>query len=112
MSEAQIQKQILQYLDLIGVMCWRQNAGAMVVPAGPGRARRGFYRFCSIDGVSDILGVLPGGRFFAIEVKQKGKKPTDHQAAFLDQVNRNGGLGFVARALDDVIAAFAAEGVK
>ncbi len=100
-KEAEIQKQILMYLSVRGVFHWRQNSGALVLPATNKRGR-GFYRFCSMPGVSDILGVLPDGRFLAIEVKRPGQKPTTSQAAFIDAVNRLGGLAFVAHSVGDV----------
>jgi hypothetical protein len=57
-------------------------------------------------GVSDILGVQKGaGRFFAIEVKApKGRLSLD-QEAFLEAVRASGGLGIVARSIEDVQAA-------
>lgn len=56
-----------------------------------------------IKGVSDVLGIWKG-KFLAIEVKVPGKYPTHEQRAFLDKVNKEGGIGFVARSLEDVIA--------
>lgn len=62
-------------------------------------ANRSPYR---IKGVSDILGLLPGGRFLAIEVKVPGNYPTHEQKAFIERVNERGGLAFVARSIADV----------
>lgn len=53
-------------------------------------------------GVADILGIF-NGRFLAIEVKRPGNPLTRCQKHFLDSVNREGGIGFVARSIDDVI---------
>lgn len=53
-------------------------------------------------GVSDILGIYKG-RMLAIEVKNKGNKPSPAQKEFLDNVNHHGGIGFVAYNLEDVI---------
>lgn len=47
-------------------------------------------------GVSDIVGMLRGGRFFAIEVKRPDEKPTAEQAAFLALVREAGGASGVA----------------
>ena len=44
-------------------MVWRQNQGGM--PNGRG----GFRRFNGMPGLSDIIGILPDGRFFACEIK-------------------------------------------
>ncbi len=66
---------------------------------------RGAYRTNSgvgaCNGVADILGVLPNGRFFAIEVKGKGDKLSDEQVEFISNIIKNGGLAFVAHSLQD-----------
>ena len=36
-----------------------------------------------------------------------GKNPTDDQRAFLERVNRNRGMAFVARSVDDVASMLA-----
>jgi hypothetical protein len=55
-----------------------------VAPVGPlGGAR----------GVSDIIGALPNtGQFLAVEVKRPGGRLTADQRAFLETVERAGGL--------------------
>lgn len=44
-------------------------------------------------GASDIVGLLRGGRFLAVETKRRGKKPELEQANFLEMVNGAGGCG-------------------
>lgn len=56
----------------------------------------------ALKGVSDILGVLPGGRILAIELKSRGKKPSQEQLDFIDNVNANGGKAFWADSLEKV----------
>lgn len=73
---------------------FRANTGLVSTPDGR-RFKAGF------KGCSDILGMLKGGRFLACEVKREGGQVTDDQAAFLGRVNADGGLGFIARDLDD-----------
>jgi hypothetical protein len=53
-------------------------------------------------GVDESLGMWIRARFLAIEVKRPGENPTPEQQAFLERVKRAGGLGFVARSVDDV----------
>ena len=53
-------------------------------------------------GVSDIIG-CKDGRFLAIEIKTAAGRVTPHQQRFIDRVNAAGGIGFVARSLEDVI---------
>lgn len=76
---------------------FRQNTGAI-------RVDDRYVKF-AFTGCSDILGMLKGGRFLAIELKRKGRDATPDQRAFLTNVVRNGGVGFVARSVDDVVAA-------
>ena len=54
------------------------------------------------QGISDLVGQLTDGRFFAVEVKKAGEQPTLAQAEFLARVNEFGGVGFVARSVDEV----------
>jgi penicillin-binding protein-related factor A (putative recombinase) len=53
-------------------------------------------------GISDILGVYEG-RFLAIEVKRPGGRVSSEQRAFIERVNEEGGVGFVAYSVDDVV---------
>lgn len=49
----------------------------------------------SIKGVSDIIGILPGGQFIAIEVKSLEGRLSEHQKIFLNKVEEMGGKAFV-----------------
>ncbi len=54
------------------------------------------------NGISDLLGVLPDGRFLAIELKAgKSSRVTKEQKIFIERINDAGGLAFVARSSDD-----------
>jgi hypothetical protein len=83
--ETDITKAIFKELRAMNCFCWKHWGGPM-----------------SKRGVADILGVLPGGRFLAIEVKANGHKPTAHQEKFLEDVSKKGGVAFVARSVDEV----------
>jgi hypothetical protein len=89
-----IQKSILELLAYHRVFARRINVG--MIPNDKGGFRRSL-----MTGMSDIIGILPGGRFLAIEVKAEGKLSgaTVEQAAFLERVKRDGGIAVVA---DDV----------
>jgi hypothetical protein len=107
-TESSLVKACLAYLQLAKVPAWRNNSGAAAF-AGP--AGRRFVRF-SVEGCSDILGVLPpSGRLLAVECKRPGGKLTAAQAAFLSAVGAAGGLAFVVRSVDDLAAALRLEGV-
>ena len=64
----------------------------------------GSYIPAQMTGIADILGILPTGRFLAIEVKRKGNKTTPNQDIFLKGITDNGGLAIIAYSLDDVIS--------
>jgi hypothetical protein len=103
-KETKIQKLIAEWLELNGFFAFRVNQQGVPLHDGSG-----IYRPSPSKGVSDILGCHLG-RFYAIEVKRLGEKPTDHQQAFLDRVTEHGGLAFVAHSLNEVKARFIAEG--
>ncbi|MCB7128182.1 MAG: VRR-NUC domain-containing protein [Candidatus Brocadiales bacterium] len=100
MKESDIQRQILAYLkyDRRVALYWRQNTGATTFSKG---GKEYFVRF-GTPGISDILGVLHGGRFFAIEVKMPKRRLTESQTNFINNVNRAGGIAFVATCVEDV----------
>ena len=86
LTEADITRQIRQYLNILGIWHWKVWQGPMSRPKG----------------VADIIGILDG-RFLAIEVKRPGAKLTEDQAIFLQKVRNNGGIGIVARDVSDVM---------
>lgn len=96
----------LQWLRLHRCMVWRQNQGGMTI-SGPGKSR--FMRFCHQDGISDIIGLLPTGRFLAVECKQPGKKPTDNQDEFLREVVATRGVAICVTSLQDLQTKLEAE---
>jgi hypothetical protein len=64
----------------------------MVYVIRPGR----FIRFGKV-GSSDIEGVLPGGRFLAVECKAKDGRLSPEQKQFLAEVEALGGLAVTVR---------------
>lgn len=58
-------------------------------------------------GFPDLLGVIPGsGRAVFIEVKAKGKKPTQAQLDFLAKVRAKGAVALWADSVDSAIRQF------
>ena len=93
-TEKKTQKEILKYLTEKGILHYRQNSGAI-------RTRGHFYKFCSINGISDIVCVYKG-RYIGIEVKDvKGKQNKD-QLIFEENLKKAGGIYVLARELKDV----------
>jgi hypothetical protein len=91
-----------------GLVWWHTPNGAML---GGKRSRKGIAIQGSImkglgvrAGVSDIL-ALYRGKFFALELKAEGGRPTEDQLAFHSEVKANGGFTCVADGLDRALRA-------
>jgi hypothetical protein len=96
-TEAQVLKSVLSYLrhdPRIG-WCMRVNSGVF-------QDGDRFISSNSQRGCSDIIGMLRGGRMFAIEVKSHAGKLMPHQDQFLTLIRDAGGLSGVARCIEDV----------
>jgi hypothetical protein len=100
-SEAEVQKSILQYLRGHPMVGWvgRFNSGAFIESYG-GHDR--YIQANSVKGCSDILGMMKGGIFFAIEVKSHNGRVTVDQNNFILKVLEGGGYAGIARSIDDV----------
>lgn len=72
---------------------WKANAGAMTV--GHRTVRFGFA------GQPDIVGMLKGGRFLAIEIKTGKGQLTKDQRSFLTKVRIAGGVAGVCHSVDE-----------
>lgn len=53
------------------------------------------------EGSSDLIGLSSSGRFLAVEVKSLKGRTTDRQESFIDMVNRLGGIGMIAKSVED-----------
>lgn len=88
-AENEVLKESLAVLKKHNIFCWRQNTGAFKTQNG------GFFR-SSMAGVSDILGILPDGRFLAVECKrEKGGVLSEKQKEFLENIDKNKGVAIV-----------------
>lgn len=97
-SETQIQKSIMQYLQLMNYTYFRINTKGEFM-----RKENGDYVLKkNINrGFSDILCIYQGKPIF-LEVKSKTGKLTPHQKEFGKRVVGSGGYFFVVRSVDDV----------
>jgi hypothetical protein len=95
MKESDLQKQILDYLDLKRIFHYRNNSGAFV------DSQKHFYRF-GVLGSPNIICVI-AGQHLGIEVKAPKGKQSDHQKEFQKNLGAAGGRYILARSLDDVI---------
>lgn len=97
--EGAVVKECLEYLKIRGIFAYRQNTGAAEFRARSGKRR--FVRFGAL-GASDIIGIIPGGRFIAVECKAGKGKLSDLQKDYLKTVTDNGGLAIVAKSYVDI----------
>ncbi len=93
MTEAELQSDGLRYLKAQPDF----HPIRIVIQRVRGRANIGAKK-----GTSDIIGIGPGGKMFAVECKTVNGIVSDEQADFLALVNRLGGYGIVARAMEDI----------
>lgn len=94
-SETEVSKAIGDFLDIHPRVSWqvRVNSGRVQLAKG------GWMHLAPKD-TPDRIGMLKGGRFFAVEVKRDAKtKPTNGQVRRLNQINADGGLAFVAHSI-------------
>jgi len=95
--ETRLQNLIRIALSDVGIITWRNNTG--VLKDRMGRA----VRFGLCVGSSDLIGITPFGRFVAIEVKCEGKKPTEAQKRFIEEIQDNGGFAGVAHTVQEAL---------
>ena len=98
--EGAVRNQVCLYLRTKGVFFFLHDSVGIFDPKTK-RFRRNTSPY-RIKGVADILGILPGGRFLAIELKSATGTLTKEQKSFLEAINANGGVAFMARSIEDV----------
>ena len=93
--ESIVLSQCLMYLRVRGIYCWRNNVGATKI------GNR--YMSFGMPGSSDILGILPNGKFLAVECKkEKGGILSDKQVEFLNRIKENGGVAVVVHSVNEL----------
>jgi hypothetical protein len=98
MSEKVIQAEIQLELAKVGVRLWRNNVGLFDTKDGR-KIRTGLC-----VGSSDLVGfAIPSGRFVAVECKTEKGRATPQQLAFIDAVNKGGGIAFIARSAAEAL---------
>ena len=109
LTEHDVQGQILDVLRTLqaqGKVIWFCRVNSGVVKAGLRFIR--FYllylagREYTTKGKGDIEGMLPGGRYFVLEVKRPGKAATPEQQDFIEAVQQGGGIAAVVQRYEDV----------
>jgi hypothetical protein len=102
MTEADIQKAVFSHLRTRAM----PDAVFWAVHNSPGARRMAGY----LEGVHDVH-ALHAGRFYTIELKKDGGRPTEAQLEFRDRINRGGGFSVVAEGLDQALYILEAWGI-
>lgn len=99
MLEAELMQKIQIEISRLGGRVFRNQVGKY-------RLKDGRYISSGLCiGSADLIGWYPISNiavFLAIEVKTPTGRIRDEQRKFLDAVNRAGGIGFIARSVEDM----------
>ena len=100
-TEKDIENEILEYLNLVGIFSWKHENGAVYDPTRK-QFRLSHSKF-KFKGISDIIGIVPTGRLIALEVKRPDtiKKVTADQLLFGEKIRNSGGIFGVVCCLKD-----------
>lgn len=98
MKESDIQRLIMLALSEAGCLIWRNNTGVLKNAAGIP------IKFGLCVGSSDLIGIAPGGRFLAVEIKTPKGKATPEQLRFIEAVRARGGIAGIARSPAEALA--------
>ena len=101
MREQDIQRLIMLALSEAGCLIWRNNTGVLKNAAGIP------IRFGLAVGSSDLIGIAPGGRFLAVEIKTCKGRATTEQLRFIEAVLARGGIAGIARSPAEALALLA-----
>lgn len=91
-----MQEILLKIGARVDVRVWRNNTGSVKTQDGR------FINF-GLKGSADIIGLLKGGRFLAIEVKSPTGRQSPDQKNFQKMIESFGGLYVLARCADDAV---------
>lgn len=85
-SEREITKSIKSLLSQFGVWHFK-HFGGLYAPKG----------------IPDIIGILPGGKFFGLEVKVIGGRVSVDQERVMQNIRESGGIAGVVHSVDEVV---------
>jgi hypothetical protein len=93
-KEAPVLHACLAWLHKYGVFAYRQNTGTAWINGQP--VSFGY------PGSADIIGLLPTGRFLAVECKSTTGKQSEKQRKFQQKIEQNGGVYLLVRSERDL----------
>jgi hypothetical protein len=100
--EGKVQKACWTWLLQHQVFCWRNNTGSFAIEGG------GYFK-AGLIGSADIIGLLPTGRFLAVECKSQDGRQSESQKEFQEHIEQNKGLYILVRSVADLMIAFGKE---
>lgn len=102
-SEKRIMRDIQLAATKVGARLWRNNVGLFLTQYfSPIR--------CGLcTGSSDLIGIMPDGRFLAVEVKTMKGDASKKQLAFIRSIRDLRGVAFIARSVEDFNVRFELE---
>jgi hypothetical protein len=116
MSEIELMRAIQVKASELGCRLWRNNNGIgwvgpqvrvshpQMIMMRPGDVliRNALPLHAGLGvGSSDLIGITDHGSFLACEVKAPKGRPTEGQESFIDMVKRLGGIGVIAKSVED-----------
>ena len=93
--EGRIKADCLRYLERRGIFSWNNPSGVI-------RISNDRWIHFGKKGSSDIIGILPDGKFLAVETKSVRGRLTPEQKEFLEKVRGLGGVAILARSLREL----------
>lgn len=98
MKESDLLSYCLSALKLSGLVAWRVTNGPVMHSINGKMIRK-----CSpIKGFPDVAGVMPNGRFFAIELKTDKGRLSDEQTGWITKLNMSGAMAIVLRSREEI----------
>ena len=98
-KEKDVQKQILEWLELKKYVCHRNNTGTAFSEY---KGKRYMVKYGAV-GSADIICILPpNGRYCGLEVKGWGKHLSEHQQSFKANIERVGGIYEEVHSIEEV----------
>ena len=99
MTEAELLSFSLKYLKGKGILHWRVANGPVMHTLGT----RVIYKPSNIKGMPDIAGLMPCGRFFAIELKSAKGRLSPEQVGWINKINDSNGVAVVIRTSNELL---------
>ncbi len=103
MKETAIQREIMLAVgNRPDVRIWRNNSGVARQRRKDGSKGRP-VKFGLVPGAADIIGIIAGGRFLAIECKTINGRLSQNQKQWRAVIERFGGLYILARSAQEAV---------